>query len=88
MRVLSGAAVVGAALGVGSIAIGPDGWAGVSNTTMRAAVMIGAERARTPQRGDRWKGCNEARAAGTAPIYIGEPGYRREMDGEACEPYY
>ncbi|MDD3800234.1 MAG: excalibur calcium-binding domain-containing protein [Novosphingobium sp.] len=35
-------------------------------------------------------GGNDARAAGTAPIYLGEPGYRPEMDGDgdgiACEP--
>ncbi len=35
--------------------------------------------------------CNAARAAGVAPIYAGQPGYREEMDGDldgiACEPY-
>ena len=35
--------------------------------------------------------CNAARAAGAAPIYRGQPGYRQEMDGDndgiACEPY-
>lgn len=35
--------------------------------------------------------CNAARAAGAAPIYAGQPGYRSEMDGDsdgiACEPY-
>jgi hypothetical protein len=34
--------------------------------------------------------CNAARAAGAAPIYEGQPGYRPEMDGDsdgiACEP--
>ncbi|MEL1251900.1 thermonuclease family protein [Aurantiacibacter gilvus] len=34
--------------------------------------------------------CREARAAGAAPLYRGEPGYRPEMDGDgdgiACEP--
>lgn len=38
-----------------------------------------------------FSGCNEARAAGAAPIYRGQPGYRSEMDGDsdgiACEPY-
>ncbi|MEA3009821.1 MAG: hypothetical protein QOJ91_1513 [Sphingomonadales bacterium] len=36
-------------------------------------------------------GCNEVRAAGLAPLYRGEPGYRVEMDGDrdgiACEPH-
>ena len=38
-----------------------------------------------------FSGCNEARAAGAAPIRVGEPGYREEMDGDgdgiACEPH-
>ena len=33
--------------------------------------------------------CSEARAAGAAPLYLGEPGYRtgldRDLDGVACE---
>ena len=37
-----------------------------------------------------YSGCNEVRAAGKAPIYAGQPGYREEMDGDrdgiACEP--
>jgi len=35
--------------------------------------------------------CDTARAAGAAPIYAGQPGYRSELDadedGIACEPY-
>jgi hypothetical protein len=35
--------------------------------------------------------CDSARAAGAAPIHLGEPGYRppldRDGDGIACEPY-
>lgn len=35
--------------------------------------------------------CSEARAAGAAPIYRGQPGYAshldRDGDGIACEPY-
>ena len=38
-----------------------------------------------------YPGCNAARAAGAAPIYRGQPGYRVEMDGDldgiACEPH-
>lgn len=38
-----------------------------------------------------YRNCAEARAAGAAPIYRGQPGYRVEMDGDgdgiACEPY-
>jgi hypothetical protein len=36
--------------------------------------------------------CDQARAAGRAPIHVGEPGYRAELDadgdGTACEPYH
>jgi Excalibur calcium-binding domain len=39
-----------------------------------------------------YAGCNEARAAGAAPISRGQPGYREGMDGDndgiACEPHY
>ena len=35
--------------------------------------------------------CKDARAAGAAPLYRGDPGYRPELDadndGVACEPY-
>ena len=38
-----------------------------------------------------YSGCDEARAAGVAPIHRGSPGYRDGMDGDsdgvACEPY-
>jgi endonuclease YncB( thermonuclease family) len=38
-----------------------------------------------------YRNCDAARAAGVAPIYRGQAGYRPEMDGDsdgvACEPY-
>ncbi|MEV4863299.1 excalibur calcium-binding domain-containing protein [Streptomyces ossamyceticus] len=38
-----------------------------------------------------YENCDEARAAGAAPLYQGEPGYAphldRDGDGVACEPY-
>lgn len=38
-----------------------------------------------------YRNCAAARAAGVAPIYAGQPGYRDELDadsdGIACEPY-
>ena len=38
-----------------------------------------------------YRNCAAARAAGVAPLYRGEPGYRpaldRDGDGVACEPY-
>jgi hypothetical protein len=48
-------------------------------------------RRNAPPAGAYYSGCNAARAAGVAPLYVGEPGYRPEMDGDgdgiACEPY-
>lgn len=39
-----------------------------------------------------YRRCDEARAAGVAPIHRGEPGYREGLDGDAdglaCEPYH
>lgn len=47
--------------------------------------------ARSSASGVYFRGCNEARAAGAAPLYRGQPGYRVEMDGDgdgiACEPF-
>lgn len=38
-----------------------------------------------------YRNCAQARAAGAAPLYRGQPGYRPQMDGDgdgiACEPY-
>jgi hypothetical protein len=91
LRLLGFAGVAGVLLGVGSVAIGEGGIAKVSDAAKAVAVATGMMRARQPQPGDHWSGCNEARGAGTAPIYAGEPGYRegldRDSDGIACEPY-
>ena len=40
----------------------------------------------------QYQTCSDARAAGVAPMYKGEPGYEAALDvnndGVACEPYY
>ena len=91
VRVLGGAALLGVAVGTASLALTDTGRANIVGTANAVAVKVGAARARPPQMGDHWGGCNEARSAGTAPIYRGEPGYRDIMDddgdGIACEPY-
>jgi hypothetical protein len=88
--VLIGAGALGAAIGVGSLAMAPEGRADLAAGAHAVAVAAGIKRQRAPQPNDYWGGCNAARAAGTAPIYRGEPGYRPEMDGDgdglACEP--
>jgi hypothetical protein len=90
--IVGGAALVGAVIGVGSLAITPDRASAAAQAIKPWAVSMGLQRARAPQPGDYWSGCRSAKAAGTAPIYVGEPGYRAEMDGDgdgiACEPYY
>jgi hypothetical protein len=83
-KVLGGAVAMG--LAAGAVA-SSEGRARLSTLP----VALGLARARPPQPGDAWSNCSEARAAGTAPIYYGEPGYRDGMDGDddgiACEPY-
>ncbi len=70
----------------------PPGSNGLFEQFRTIAAEIGLARLRPPQTGDLWSGCNQARAAGTAPIYRGEPGYSDSMDidgdGVACEPYH
>lgn len=89
--ILIGAGAVGLLVGVGSLTATPQGRAAVATKASSLAVATGVKRAREPQEGDYWHGCNDARAAGTAPIYSGEPGYREGLDGDAdgiaCEPY-
>lgn len=61
---------------------------------LRASVNLvrSFDRENMPQAGAYYSGCNDARAAGVAPLYADEPGYRPEMDGDsdgiACEPYH
>jgi len=58
--------------------------AGIASARPRAA---GAD----APAGVYYPNCKTARAAGAAPLYRGQPGYRPEMDGDAdgiaCEPY-
>lgn len=87
---LGSAAIAGLGFGTWSAGALPNLRA-IEETVKPVAVSMGLMRARTPQPGDFWAGCDAARAAGTAPIYAQEPGYRPEMDGDgdgiACEPY-
>jgi hypothetical protein len=82
-RYLTVAGALGVIIGAGS--------AQMIDALKPMAVQAGIVRARRPEVGDYWSGCSAARAAGTAPIYLGEPGFRAEMDGDgdgiACEPY-
>lgn len=92
VKVLVLALAGGAAVG-GSMALYEQGALSQIPAIVRDfAASVGLVRRSTPQPGDYWSGCNEARAAGVAPLYKGEPGYRPQMDGDndgvACEPYH
>jgi hypothetical protein len=90
-KLLSIAAAFGAIIGASTLALNEDGRARIVGAVKPVAVQAGLVRRRQPQTGDVWRGCNDARAAGIAPIYSGEPGYREDMGGDgdaaACEPY-
>lgn len=90
LPILSVAAALGGIVGAGSLAFSDDGRARIVGAVKPVAVQAELMRVRAPQPGDAWAGCNDARAAGTAPIYRGEPGYGPGMDGDsdgiACEP--
>jgi hypothetical protein len=90
-RFLAIAAAAGVAVGIGSLTLSDQGRTTLSQSGTQLAVSAGIARARQPQPGDYWTRCAEARAAGSAPIYAGEPGYRDGLDGDddgiACEPY-
>lgn len=85
------AGLIGAIAGGGWAMTDPDRQQTVLSNAKEVAIDVGMMRERAPQAGDHWRGCDDARAAGTAPIYRGEPGYREGMDGDndgiACEPY-
>lgn len=92
VAMLFGAAILGGAgLGLGSVAVTSENTASALASLKPLAVSAGLARARTPQEGDYWHRCDDARAAGSAPLYSGEPGYREGLDGDgdgvACEPY-
>ncbi len=64
-------------------------WLAGSNSTF-APEASARTAARSVERSVYYSGCSDVRAAGKAPIYAGQPGYRIEMDGDgdgiACEP--
>lgn len=58
------------------------------------SASVSAVQVRSARAGDggwSYRNCRAARAAGAAPLYVGQPGYGPHMDGDgdgiACEPY-
>jgi hypothetical protein len=89
--VLAGAAAFGLVVGVGSLAVSDEALGAAKSRVGSFAAGLGLMRARLPQVGDVWSSCGQARDAGTAPLYRGEPGYSDELDydhdGVACESF-
>jgi hypothetical protein len=85
------AALIGLGVGLGSMASMRQHASVLVAAARNVGAAAGLVRARSPQVGDSWRGCDDARAVGTAPIYQGEPGFRKDMDGDddgiACEPH-
>lgn len=92
LRLLTMAGAIGIVTGAGSVGLSAEGRSKIVEAVKPFGVRFGLIRSRAPQAGDFWTGCNDARTAGTAPIYYNEPGYREQMDGDgdgvACEPYH
>jgi hypothetical protein len=89
---LGAAALLGLIGGVVAVVASDGSPSAILAKVQPVAVGLGLARARAPQAGDHWPRCAAARAAGTAPIYAGELGYRDGLDGDrdgiACEPYH
>lgn len=77
-----------AALAVFAV-LNPDRMPAPVQGLVAASRNMGRDNA--PTIGAYYHNCASARAAGVAPLYAGEPGYRIELDGDsdgvACEPY-
>ncbi len=62
----------------------------VGNSVMSGEIAPGVSQAALGQTA-YYRNCDTARAAGVAPLHVGEPGYREPLDadgdGIACEPY-
>lgn len=69
--------------------LGPENVPAAAQGLVSASRNLGRENA--PPEGAYYSYCDEARAAGVAPLYADEPGYREGLDGDgdgvACEPY-
>jgi endonuclease YncB( thermonuclease family) len=75
----------------GSEFVMPSAYRAANPQAYRRPVAQTMRQARPSRSSIFFRNCAEARVAGAAPIYRGQPGYRPEMDGDndgiACEPY-
>jgi len=83
------AAAVATFLGVYALTPPPAGSA--ASVPDAESPAVAAAPAPEPESDVYYEGCNAVRAAGAAPLYRGQPGYREGMDGDldgiACEPH-
>lgn len=81
------AALLGAA--AGSVWAAVD--TGIPATRQLSALSMPAAQREQVEKSAYYRNCAEARTAGAAPMYQGQPGYRSALDadgdGIACEPY-
>ena len=67
---------------------GRSGWFGGGDSGSGESSEEGATPEPEPQK-EFYANCKEAKAAGAAPLYRGDPGYREDLDGDkdgtACE---
>src|SRR3546814_18083251 len=80
IRLLIGAGLAGGAIGLGSVATTPEGRGQIIEAAEDFSVSAGLARERATVVGDHWRGCDDARAAGSAPLDRGEPGYRERSE--------
>ncbi|WP_436054299.1 excalibur calcium-binding domain-containing protein [Phenylobacterium sp. LjRoot225] len=70
---------------------GGRGYAPAQASSRRSFAPIAPRAVASANYAPRYRTCREARAAGAAPLYRGQPGYSsqldRDDDGTACEPY-
>jgi micrococcal nuclease len=95
-RVVSACTISGRAIGqMMRAAHVPQGGRGYAQASSRQEPRQAAPRAtaapETFSYARQYRSCREARAAGAAPMYRGQPGYSPSLDGDgdgiACEPY-
>jgi hypothetical protein len=68
------------------------GWFGAPGLqSMWAQASLSPQQLASRETQAYYRRCDDARAAGAAPMRRGEPGYREGLDGDsdgiACEPY-
>ena len=72
------------------VIVGATGYALLSQTPPATSTPTFAKQ--QTERVQPFRNCAEARAAGHAPVYEGDPRYApwldRDNDGIGCEPYY